>query len=261
MKGGKLMLKHCCLIGILLIILTTIASAEFEFEGRYWFPDLTGKAKVSEGSIVGTDIDLVSDLGFDNKNLPEGRLMWNLSPRNKFRVAYTQFHYSGDQNITRTFIYGGQVYTIGSRVVSDLKIQYVRAGWIWDFIDEQQGRFKVGTILEAKGIWLKAKVDAPNVVPPISAEEKVVVGLPTIGVAVDINPTSMVNIFGEVSGLPAGNYGYCLDAEAGLKIAPVKYFTIFGGYRYLDAKGEESSNDDFVKAKLEGPFAGATLQF
>ena len=38
--------------------------------------------------------------------------------------------------------------------------------------------------------------------------KKVLFGLPTVGVALDINPHKRVNIFGAVSGLPAGSYGY-----------------------------------------------------
>jgi hypothetical protein len=255
------MFKYWFIIGILVVVLAGFAFAQLEFEGRYWFPELTAKAKLSEGGLAGTDIDLISDLGFDDKNAPEGRLTWDTGPRNKFRIAYTQFHYCGDQNITRTVVFDGEIYSIGTRVVSDLKIQYARAGWIWYFIDNDRGKFKLGTILEAKGIWLKAKLDAPDNVPPIAQEEKVTVGLPTIGAAMELNPTPMVNIFAEASGLPAGDYGYCLDAEAGLKLAPVKNFTIFGGYRYLDVKGEKKDNDDYVKATLKGPFAGATIRF
>jgi hypothetical protein len=261
MKGGEIMFKYWFIIGILVVVLAGFAFAQYEFEARYWLPELTANARVSEGGITGTDFDLVSDLGFDDENVPEGRLIWDMDPRNKIRIAYSQFDYSGDQNITRDIVFDGQVYNIGTRVVSDLKIQYLRAGWIWYFIDNSQGKFKLGSILEAKGIWLKAKLDAPDVLPPISQEEKVVVGLPTIGAVMEINPTSMINIFAEASGLPAGDFGYCLDAEAGLKIIPMKNFTIFGGYRYLDVKGEEKDGDDFVKAKLEGPFAGASIRF
>ncbi|MFB3897633.1 MAG: hypothetical protein ACE14V_15175 [bacterium] len=255
------MVKHWYIIGILVVGLVGFAYSQMEFEGRYWLPDLTANARVSDAGIAGTEFDLVSDLGFDDENAFEGRLIWNISPRQVVRVAYTQLHYTGDQNINQQIIFDGQVYNIGTRVVSDLKIQYARAGWIWYFADSGQGKFKLGTLVEAKGIWLDAKLDAPDTVPAISEEKEVVVGLPTVGLVLDLNPAPMINIFAEASGLTAGDWGYCLDAEAGLKFIPVKNLTIFGGYRYLDAKGEDEDNNDFVKAKLKGPFAGATFRF
>ncbi|MDI6784557.1 MAG: hypothetical protein QME64_10745 [bacterium] len=259
------MVKKVGLLVFLVVMFVSLAYAEspfrMEFEGRYWMPELTSKAKVTEAGVVGTEIDLVSDLGFEDQDFPEGRLSWYLGANSKIRAAYTQFNYDGDNQITRTFNFNGEVYTVGTRVISDLNVQYLRVGWIWNFINTEQGKFKLGAILEGKGIWLDAKVDAPNVVPAISQEEEVVVGLPTLGATVEIAPVPKFTIFGEISGLPAGDFGYCFDAEAGVKIAPVANFCIIGGYRVLDVKGEDSDTDDFVKVKLKGAFAGASLRF
>jgi hypothetical protein len=230
----------------------------FELEGRYWITDLKGNIKVTEAHL-GTDIDLKRDLGIKDENFPEARLTWYTGPKSKIRLAYTQVGFEGDENVDRTIEFRGQTYTIGSRVETDVKVKYLRLGWAWQFIDIGEGTVKLGTLLEVKGVWAKASLEAPDVILPVRESKTFLFGLPTLGVALDINPHKMVNIFGEISGLPAGNYGYMYDAEAGIKLIPVKFLSVIVGYRIFDVKAKD--NSDFAKLRFYGPFAGATLRF
>ncbi len=132
-------------------------------------------------------------------------------------------------------------------------------GWVWQFIDIGKGTVKLGTLVEGKGFWVKASLEAPDLLSPVKESKRVLFGLPTIGVAFDINPHKIVNIFGEVSGLSAGSYGYTYDAEAGIKLIPVEFLSIIAGYRIFDVKAKD--NSDFAKLRFHGPFAGATLRF
>jgi hypothetical protein len=229
-----------------------------ELEGRYWITDLSAKAKVTEDNI-GTEVNFKDDLGIGDENFPEGRFTWYTGPNSKLRFAYTQISYSGDKNVKRTIEFGGEIYTVGTRVITDLDLQYVRLGWVWQFINIKNGTLKFGTLLEAKGFWIDASLEAPNQIPPIKESEQFVAGLPTIGVALDINPHKIINIFGEISGMTAGKYGYFLDGEAGIKIIPLKNLSIIGGYRIFDIKAED--DPDFAKLRISGLFAGATLRF
>jgi len=229
-----------------------------EFEGRYWITDLTAKAKVTESGI-GTDIDFKADLGLKDENFPDVRFTWYTGPKSKLRLAYTQVAYSGAKNVERTIEFNGKTYVVGTRVITDLDVKYLRLGWAWQFINIAEGKVKLGTLLEAKGALVDISLDAPNLIPPIEESEDFIGGLPTVGVALDINPHKIVNVFAEVSGIYAGKYGYFLDGEAGLKIIPIKNLSILGGYRILDFKVED--DPDFAKLKISGPFLGATLRF
>ncbi len=144
-------------------------------------------------------------------------------------------------------------------MITDLDVKYLRLGWVWQFINIADGKFKLGTLLEAKGLWIDASLEAPYLVPPVKESQKYAAGLPTVGVALDINPHKIVNIFAEVSGLPAGKYGYFFDGEAGVKIIPIKNLSIVGGYRIIDIKAND--DPDYAKLKISGPFVGATLRF
>lgn len=256
------MLKQLLIIICFLLVTPDFSFAKndinVEFEGRYWITDLTAEAKVTEDGI-GTEIDFQDDLGLDDKNFPEGRFTWYPGANSRIRVSYTQISYDGDKEIDKTIDFAGETYSIGTRVITDLELKYLRLGWIWQFVNIRNGTFKFGTVLEGKVAWIDASLDAPNEIPPVKESEKLWGGLPTIGVAVDINPHEVVNIFGEISGMTAGKYGYFIDGEAGVRIIPIKNLSIIGGYRIFDIKAKD--DPDFAKLRISGFFSGVTLRF
>lgn len=237
---------------------TCFAFAQVEFQGVYWITDLTAKAKVVESSI-GTDFDLKSDLGVKDEDFPEARLIWHTGENSKIRLTYTQINYSGEQNIAQSIEFKGQTYSANTLVKSELDIQYFRLGWINQFINLLDKKVGLGMIVELKGISSEISLDAPNLSPAINESESFIGGLPTIGAALEIKPIEKINLFGEISGLPAANYGYFFDAEVGAKIIPIKYFSLCLGYRIIDMKAEDDPN--FVRMKITGPFIGGTLRF
>jgi hypothetical protein len=256
------MTKKILLALVILVFTPCFAVAQkrttLELEGRYWIPDLRGKVKASE-TFIDTKIDFKRDLGIKDENFPEVRLTWYTGPKSRIRLSYTQAGFEGDENLSRTIEFDGQAYTAGTRVETDVKVRYLRLGWAWQFIDVGKGAVKLGTLVEGKGFWGKVSLEAPDLSPSVKESEKFLFGLPTIGIALDINPHKMVNIFGEASGLTAGSYGYIYDAEVGVKLIPVKFLSIVGGYRIFDIKARHSH--DYAKLRFHGPFAGVTLRF
>ena len=240
----------------LFVSLCYAEDATVEFEGRYWITDLTGKVKVTEHG-VGSVVDLKDDLGMSNKNFPEGRFTWYINDSNRIRLAYTELDYSGDTVLQRNIQFKGQTYTVGAPVSSDIDLEYLRLGWIWQFLNADNGMFRLGTLLEIKGFSAKTNVQAPTL--GISESEKIMAPLPTVGLALDINPHKMIDIFAEISGVTAGNYGSLIDGEAGVKFKPTKNVSLVAGYRIfsIDAK----DNSDYFRMDVKGPFFGATVRF
>jgi len=229
-----------------------------ELEGRYWFTDLKGTIKITEADI-GTDIDLKEDLDIKGEGYPEVRLTWYTGKNSSIRAAYTQVEYEGEADLQRTIEFKGETYTVGTRILTDADLKYLRIGWAWQFINIGKGFLKLGTLVEGIGFRVDASLEAPNLSPPVKESEKIVFGLPTIGVALDINPHRMLNIFAEGSGMYAGSYGYAYDCEAGIKLIPIKILSILGGYRLLDFKAK--NDPDYVKVRVHGPFVGVTVRF
>jgi|Deesub1362B_J571_1020462.scaffolds.fasta_scaffold04145_4 hypothetical protein len=249
-------------LGLIVVILLTISKvasaqdAKIALEVQYWMPELTARGKVVVNN-TGTDIDFKRDLAIEDENLPGGNLVWYTGPNSRIRLGYTQISYSGDKHVEQTIEYGGKIYTFGTRVVTDLEVRYIRLGWIWQFVNIAERKVKFGSLLEVKGFWVDTSLKAPDF--NIAASKEFTMGLPTIGVALDINIHRIVNLFAEASGLPAGEYGYLIDADAGIRIIPQKNICIVGGYRSFDIKVKDDPN--YAKLKISGPFVGITLRF
>ncbi len=243
--------------------LVLMASAAFastdvrvELEGRYWLPSLDAEGRAVESG-VGSVIDFKSDLGVQDEDFPEGRLTLHASKKHRIRIAYLQMGYDGDNILSRTIEFNGEIIPVDTRVISSLDLSYLRVGWIWQFIDVDDGKFRLGTVLEGVGVWADAVLAAPELA--VSEREDFSIGLPAVGLALDINPHKAVNIFAYVTGMHAGDYGYYVDAEAGLRVVPVRNLSIIGGYRVLRVSAED--DPDFLDVQIAGPFAGATLRF
>ncbi|MCJ7832774.1 MAG: hypothetical protein MUQ20_00115, partial [Deltaproteobacteria bacterium] len=151
----------------LLAVSTVLAQdAVVEFEGRYWMTNFSAEAKVTQEG-RGTDVNLKSDLGIADKNFPSGRFSVFISPTHRLTLNYTPISYNTDSNIKRTVEFGGETYTFNSRVIADLKVQYLKIGWAYQFVNLEGGKFKLGTLLEIKGVQGDVSLAAPDLASPI----------------------------------------------------------------------------------------------
>jgi hypothetical protein len=226
-----------------------------ELEGRYWEPKLDSTVKIVDNNI-GTDINLVNDLGFDEKkDFGEARLQIKLFSRNKFNLSYLPLKWDADKVLTRTIQFEGKTYTAGTRVQSELDLRLFKAGYELDFLAGKQGF--LGLTFDVLVADTNIEIKAAS----LAIDEKYgkTLPIPMIGVSGRLNFVKWMGITGKVSGLPAGGYGYLLDAEGSLDINPVKYVGISGGYRFFKAKA--SYNDNKADYQLDGPFAAVKIRF
>jgi hypothetical protein len=82
---------------------------------------------------------------------------------------------------------------------------------------------------------------------------------PTVGAVANLTPVKSVDVFVEVSGVPFGDLGHVVDAEAGVRYSPIPFVAISAGYRVFDAR--VGKDDRFGELSLWGPFVGASLRF
>jgi|GEM_PF-432580 len=233
-------------------------STRVAVEGRYWITNLRAIANVSGGGLAGTDFNFKSDLGLKDNNLPEVRFTWHLTRRSKLKVDYTQVDYGGDNLLSRTINFNGNLYHVNTRVTSGLEAKQLQLGYAWQFINLKE-RIKVGPLFEARALWLNAFLNTANASPPIREAKKLTVGLPSIGFDLNVYPHKRINFFAAASGIPAGKYGHFFDGEAGVEFFPAANVRVIGGYRFLDLKARNES--DFANLRLAGPFIGAGVRF
>src|SRR5579871_3771154 len=250
-----------------LIILATAFSAyaeekdaTLEFDARYWFSQWKGNIRAS-GEIRGTDINLNRDLDLGSKSFPEGRITWYPGPRSRLFFDAVWSDNSAEKTLDRTITIRDRTFNIGARVASDMKFQQYRLAWIWEFIDINEGMIKFGTMLDVRAVYASISIDGQLNSLSRHAETSQTFPVPSLGLALDLNPANWMNLYIQGSGIPQTSYGYFVTGEAGLKIIPFKNFSIVGGYRYEDFDGKNTSDNIQGTFRLKGPFVGLSLRF
>lgn len=235
-------------------------TATLELEARYWLPALKASARAS-GDVNGTDIDLKGDLGLGNKDFAAGKLTWYTGPASRlfFDATFTKF--TGETVIEETIEFKDRTFDIGSDVSSELKFHIYRLGWIWEFLHNKSGTLKAGTLLSARAIYLSLSLDGLFNEIEQSATESFTAPLPSLGFAIDWDPSEHVNLYLYSSGMPTVVYGYFIEGEAGIKIMPVKHAAITAGYRYEDFNANTASDNAEARLRFVGPFAGVAVRF
>jgi hypothetical protein len=252
--------KAVVLAGCIVLLGHGVAAAQLlvDLEARYWLTKLDASAKVTSHSLPGTSIDLERDLGVRDENLPELRLTVSTGLIGKLRLAYVHGDFGSDTTLARSFQFGGTTFTASSRVESDVEVHYGRIGWTWQPLGVP-GIFKVGPLFEIKGLVID--VDVRNRTGGSSERESALLPMafPTAGLMINVTPLRWLDLFAEASGIPFGDLGHVVDAEAGVRFIPFRLFTLAAGYRILDVR--VGTNDDFAKVRLSGPFVGASFRF
>ncbi len=240
---------------VLTVLLSTDASAWVEVEGRYWFSTLDANFKSSTASVIGTNIDFVDDLGIDdNEAFPEGRITLNFG-KHRLRYAFMPLDWGATSTITKSITFGGQTYSASTSVESNLKADYHRLGYEYDFIDVLSNRF--GIIFELKYFDVDAKLKADAL--SLDEAESLKAPIPTVGIAAQFGLPGMFSIAGEVTGIGLGSDLYLYDAEAAVILTPAPFVRISGGYRIFKLHVEDG--DDEATLELRGPYVMLRADF
>lgn len=230
-------------------------SQRVELDGRYWITSADNRIRFGS-DLANPEISFQRDLGMADTNVPDVRFAFRSHGHSRLVFDYTRLNWDGDQNVSRTIEFDNRLYPVETRVVSKLKLNYLKLGWSYMFGPEE-GKFRMGPLVEASGIFYDAGLRAPAL--GLDASDRRSVGFPSAGLAFDARPHSRVSIYGEASGISIGKYGYFVGAEGGLKVQPVRHLNVEVGYRSLriDPKFEP----DYGRIRVRGPFFGAGLTF
>jgi len=237
------------------LLLSVNAYALVDVEARYWFTNLDANIEANSGTVIGTDLDLVNDLGVDDhENFLEGRITLELG-HHSFRYAYMPLSWSGNGVVAQNISFAGKTFSASTAVSTDVQIDYHRFSYRYDFFNKLKNR--IGVIAEVK--YFDGRVNLKDAALGLDESTRLQIPMPAIGIGGQISIPLLAKIGAEVTGMSLGTLAYVLDAEANIGFKPLPFVDISAGYRYL--KFHIDKDGDVGSISLRGPFITLTADF
>jgi len=156
---------------------------------NFWNPDLLGTISSEQFGLIGTDISLTKDLGYNRTRFHEFRFVLRPAKKHRFRIEYMPMVYTAQSSLKRNLVFNGIVFPVSVPVKSEFDWKVWRLGYEYDFVYKSRGF--VGVLLESRMTELSAKLDSP-----IASEFTRAKGpLPALGVVARgyVHPTTAIN--------------------------------------------------------------------
>jgi len=206
-----------------------------EFSATWWQPALDGLVRSDSLGLIGSQIDLVSDLAFKNSSHRDIRLVLRPGKKHRFRFQYTPLGFTGDSLLSRDIAFAGQIYPVSLPVQSALTWNVMRFGYEWDFFYRPRGF--VGVLLEVRKTDMTAGIDSIIGSGEIFANAP----LPAIGLVGRAYPVRHVALNFEVSGLTLSDLipdieFKTLDYEFSATYNVTGNFGVSGGFRRMNTR-------------------------
>ncbi|MBL8138459.1 MAG: hypothetical protein JNL48_17685 [Acidobacteria bacterium] len=238
-----------------------VVGEDYHIEASFNFWNPTPEAIVNSEAlgILGTDIDLVTDLGISKQMLKDVRVVLRPAKKHRFRINYLPMNYDASTTITREFIFNGLRYRPGLPVQTTAQFKAWRFGYEYDFLYRDRGFL---------GVLFDVKYTDVNVglLSPIGDEfTKAVAPLPTIGAVARVYAAKNLALNGEVSyfKIPESaseDYkGRYMDFDFYATFNPHKNFGVQAGYRSIDVFYD--AKNDTGSLTFKGLYFGGTARF
>jgi hypothetical protein len=130
-----------------------------ELSGTFWNPSLFGLISSEQFDIIGSEVDFVGDLGFQQTRFKDFRIVLRPSKKSRFRIQYTPVVYTAETQLKRTIVFGGQTYSANLPINSTFGWKVWRFGYEYDFFYTDRGF--VGALIEARATDFQAHLTSP----------------------------------------------------------------------------------------------------
>lgn len=140
----------------------TAVGEDYHIEAAYSFWDAEPSLIVNSESldIIGTDVNLITDLGVEKKRLGMFDIVLRPAKKHRFRFQRTPIKYEVDAfPVQREFIFNGQRYRVGLPVTTNVDFTTYRFGYEYDFLYFSKGFF--GVLLDLKYTNVDVSLESP----------------------------------------------------------------------------------------------------
>jgi hypothetical protein len=232
-----------------------------EVAAGLWMPNASAIVSSESLGIIGSQIDVINDLGMVDDQFLDFRLVVRPGRKHKLRFQFTPIKYEAEATLSRDIVFNGIVFPIRLPVTSSLDWKAWRFGYEYDFFYRDRGF--IGVILEAK--YTDVRVDLVN---PISAEfTEAKAPIPAIGIIGRGYLAQNIAVTAEFTGfkLPGDftdvqdDTGQYVEFDAYATLNFTNNFGVQGGYRSLSVKYQ--IDQDYGDLKLDGFYFNGVVRF
>jgi hypothetical protein len=234
-------------------------SYHIEFGANLWIPTATMFVSSENLGQTPTVVDFKQDLGLQDQNLPDLRLVLKLSSGNKLRLEFIPIKYTQTGSSPRTIIFNGQRYPANIPVNSTLDWKAYRFAYEYDFITTNRGYG--GFIVEVKYTDVQVQLQSPfsNEFAHAQAPIPALGGIARIYAVPNISGTVEVTGFKLPEHLIKGTTAHYVDFDIYGTLNFTDNFGVVGGYRSLDV-GYVVKRDTGTFT-LKGPYVGGVIRY
>jgi len=160
-----------------------------EVSFNFWTPDLLGTISSEQFGLLGSDISLTTDLGYERTRFHEFRFVLRPAKKHRFRAQYTPISYMAQSNFKRNIIFNGIVFPVSLPVSSQFDWKGWGLGYEYDFVYKSRGF--VGVLLETRMTEFTAKLQSAIATEYTQAKGP----LPALGFVARgyVHPTTAIN--------------------------------------------------------------------
>lgn len=232
-----------------------------EFAYGWWDASPTLIVNSESLDIIGSDVDLIEDLGIEQKRLGKINVVLRPARKHRFRFERLPIQYDADAVVQRSFVFNGQTFNVGLPVQTQANFDTYRFGYEYDFLYRPKGF--LGVLFDVK--YTNVDVELTS---PIGVEfTRATAPIPTLGVVGRVYAHRNLAINGEISffRMPESlatqlegrgaytdydfNATYNFNRHAGLQL----------GYRKVDVLYE--SELDGASLKFAGIYFGTVIRY
>ena len=209
--------------------------------------------------ILGTDVDLVKDLGIEKTTLKDLRIVLRPAKKHRFRINYLPISYQAETTLKREFIFNGLRYRVGLPVSTDAQFKAWRFGYEYDFLYRDRGF--LGVLLDVKYTDVNVGLNSP-----IGDEfTKAIAPIPSLGGVARVYAARNLALNAEASyfKIPesaSDDYkGRYVDFDLYATFNPHKNMGVQAGYRSIDVFYDVKNDTGTLTFK--GLYFGGTVRF
>ena len=119
-----------------------------EISASWWKPKVIGIITSDRLDLIGSRVDFVTDLGFEETRFRDLKVVVRPGIKHKIRVQYTPIAYEASANFSRDIVFNGIKFPVSIPVESRFEWKILRVGFQYDVVSNDRGF--VGFLLEGR---------------------------------------------------------------------------------------------------------------